>query len=174
MTGKRKWCYLTVAENRKIIRYIDGHPTKKNQTSRIRNSRKYIGHNKKNKDKLSGESGLAANSRRLKSWVQGHRGMCWNYQKTWQRIREKFNLQETEFEELVTFDDDLAVCRELTDDEIFTCKDISSSYGKSGRKRGRREWNYTLVVKKMAFIKKGWLSDGVVNPSRNWIALWIW
>ncbi|KAF7275046.1 hypothetical protein GWI33_012238 [Rhynchophorus ferrugineus] len=33
---------------------------------------------------------------------------------------EEFNIQETEFEEFVTFNNDLAVCGERTDADIFT------------------------------------------------------
>ncbi|CAB3249172.1 unnamed protein product [Arctia plantaginis] len=40
--------------------------------------------------------------------------------RTWQRVQEELHLQETDFEDFVTFDNDLAICGELTDAEIVT------------------------------------------------------
>ncbi|KAL3275625.1 hypothetical protein HHI36_020378 [Cryptolaemus montrouzieri] len=40
--------------------------------------------------------------------------------RTWQRVQEELHLQETEFEDFVTFDNDSAVCGELIDADIIT------------------------------------------------------
>ncbi|KAF7270611.1 hypothetical protein GWI33_016408 [Rhynchophorus ferrugineus] len=47
--------------------------------------------------------------------------------KTRQRVQEEFRSQETDFEQFVTFDDELAVCRKLTDAEIVTSEEAEES-----------------------------------------------
>lgn len=53
------------------------------------------------------------------------------------RLGKEFNLQETEFEEFVTFDDNLDVFGELTDTKIVTCVlPITTEQADEGKEEG--------------------------------------
>lgn len=94
----------------------------------------------------------------------------------WEKIREALNLQEdAEFEEFVTFDDDVAVCGELTDAEIVSSvtsvpdEDADPEDDDEDQQDCEmpdptlKEAREALNVLKCFFQKKGGLSDSVVK-----------
>lgn len=93
--------------------------------------------------------------------------------RTWQRVQEELHLQETDFEDFVTFDNDLAICGELTDADIVTSvlPVTNAEADEDEEEEGEiDEHNFTikdaynaLNTIKSVFLKKGGLSDDVVK-----------
>lgn len=92
----------------------------------------------------------------------------------WEKVREALNLQqEAEFEDFVTFDDDIAVCGELTDADIISsvssvpnenAEDDDEEYIISEKPDPTiKDAREALNVLKCVFLKKGGLSDSVVK-----------
>ncbi|CAH0731050.1 unnamed protein product, partial [Brenthis ino] len=93
--------------------------------------------------------------------------------RTWQRVQEELHLQDTDFEDFVTFDNDLAICGELTDADIVTSvlPVTNAEADEDEEEEGEiDEHNFTikdaynaLNTIKSVFLKKGGLSDDVVK-----------
>ncbi|XP_054259576.1 tigger transposable element-derived protein 6-like [Macrosteles quadrilineatus] len=97
---------------------------------------------------------------------------------SWEQIQEVLNLQEDAagFEDFVTFDDDLAVCGELTDAEIISSvtsdenadvADVEEDNDEDEQTElpdpTSKEAHQALSLLKRFFLKKSGLSDGVVK-----------
>ncbi|KAH0539923.1 hypothetical protein KQX54_009956 [Cotesia glomerata] len=99
MTEKRKRCSLSVAKKRQIIKYVNENLVMK----KIDIAKKFeilsstLATILKFKERFSEESEDENDDL---------------------PIREEFNFQDPDFEEFVTFDNDVAVCGELTDADI--------------------------------------------------------
>ncbi|CAH2223149.1 jg24418 [Pararge aegeria aegeria] len=96
-----------------------------------------------------------------------------NYFKTWQRVQEELHLQETDFEDFVTFDNDFAICGELTDADIVTSVlPVTNAEADENEEEEGEMIEHNFAIKdaynalntiKSVFLKKGGLSDDVVK-----------
>ncbi|XP_075990207.1 uncharacterized protein LOC142985849 [Anticarsia gemmatalis] len=80
------------------------------------------------------------------------------YAKTWQRVQEELHFQETEFEDFVNFDNDLAVCGELTDADIITSVlPVTNAEADENEEEGGQidEHNFTIKDAYNALTKLG-------------------
>lgn len=93
--------------------------------------------------------------------------------RTWQKSQEESHLQETEFEDFVTFDNDLAFCGELTDADIVTSVlPVTNAEVDEDEEEGGEIDEHNFAIKdaynalniiKSVFLKKGGLSDEIVK-----------
>ncbi|KAL3284653.1 hypothetical protein HHI36_018807 [Cryptolaemus montrouzieri] len=88
-------------------------------------------------------------------------------------VQEELHLQETEFEDFVTSDYDLAVCGELTDADIITSVlPVTNAEADKDEEEGgeidkqnftiKNDYNAVNIIKSV-FLKKGSSSDDVVK-----------
>lgn len=91
----------------------------------------------------------------------------------WQRGREELHFQETSFENFINFDNEVAVCGELTDADIVTSvqpvtdAEVDDDEEEEGNTEepdySIKDAHNALNIIKSVFLKKGGLCDGVVK-----------